>query len=106
MNIKTKLNIITGIVVTFAVIIIATTTITAIDDRANINQAFELNELSQKLSLLIHETQKERGASAGFLGSKGTKFVDIMPKQRINTDDKNANLTTYLDTLDINSFPT
>ena len=105
MNIKTKLNIITGIVVTFAVIIIATTTMKAIDDRASITQAFELNELSQKLSLLIHETQKERGASAGFLGSKGTKFVDIMPKQRVVTNDKYTNLTSYLDTLDVNSFP-
>ena len=106
MNIKTKLNIITTIVVIFAIIIIGATTNKALDDSKSFSQAFELNELSQKLSLLIHETQKERGASAGFLGSKGTKFVDIMPKQRVNTNSKHANLTAYLATIDVNTFPT
>ena len=39
-------------------------------------------ELAVKISNLVHETQKERGASAGFLGSKGAKFGDTMSKQR------------------------
>ena len=30
----------------------------------------ELTELSVKISLLVHETQKERGMTAGYLGSK------------------------------------
>ena len=106
MNIKTKLNLITVIVVAFAVIIIGVTINKALDNRHDFKQASELNELSKKLSLLIHETQKERGASAGFVGSKGTKFVDIMPKQRLLTNGKYTKLTTYLETLDINSFPT
>lgn len=37
-------------------------------------------------ALLVHELQKERGASAGFLGSKGDKFGDILNKQRQQTD--------------------
>ena len=106
MNIKTKLNIITAIVVTFAVIIIGSTINKAYHEKMSIEQASELNILSQKLSLLIHETQKERGASAGFLGSKGSKFADIVPKQRILTNTKYKNLTSYLGTIDINLFPT
>jgi methyl-accepting chemotaxis protein len=35
------------------------------------NELLSLVDLSKSLSLLIHETQKERGASAGFIGSKG-----------------------------------
>jgi methyl-accepting chemotaxis protein len=45
-------------------------------------------DLSKSLSALIHETQKERGASAGYLGSKGHKFRTILPKQRLLTDEK------------------
>ncbi|MEA2090864.1 MAG: methyl-accepting chemotaxis protein, partial [Campylobacterota bacterium] len=105
MSIKYKLNLITAIVVSFALIIIAFTIKKAVNERATIIQAQELNVLSQKLSLLIHETQKERGASAGFLGSKGTKFTDILPKQRILTTSRNSELITYISTLDLDSFP-
>ncbi|EDZ63262.1 methyl-accepting chemotaxis sensory transducer, nitrate/nitrite sensing [Sulfurimonas gotlandica GD1] len=105
MSIKFKLNLIAAIVVSFALIIIALTTSKAIHDRSVISQAQELNILSQKLSLLIHETQKERGASAGFLGSKGTKFADILPKQRLLTTQRNDEFTAYASTLDLSSFP-
>jgi methyl-accepting chemotaxis protein len=43
---------------------------------------------SIKLGHLIHELQKERGASAGYLGSGGTKFVDTLSKQRALSDEK------------------
>jgi len=105
MTIKFKLNIIMAMVVTFALIIIGLSINKAINDSHSITQAEELNILSQKLSLLIHETQKERGASAGFLGSKGTKFADIVPKQRVLTKNRNKELNAYVSTLDLNSFP-
>src|SRR3989339_1505907 len=41
-----------------------------------------LARLSQRSSSLIHEMQKERGLSSGFLGSKGTKFVEDLPRQQ------------------------
>ena len=105
MSIKYKLNLIAAIVVSFALVIIALSMNKAFKERALIIQAQELNVLSQKLSLLIHETQKERGASAGFLGSKGTKFVDILPKQRVLTTKRNAELRAYTGSLDLSSFP-
>ncbi|WP_455756953.1 methyl-accepting chemotaxis protein [Sulfurimonas sp.] len=104
MSIKNKLNIITAMVVAFALIIIGLSINKAINDKNSITQAEELNVLSQKLSLLIHETQKERGASAGFLGSKGTKFIEILPKQRVLTTNRNKELESYLSTLDLDSF--
>ena len=35
---------------------------------------------------LVHELQKERGMSAGFLGSKGAKFASELPEQRKASD--------------------
>ena len=56
--------------------------------------------LSVKLSNLLHEFQKERGASAGFLSSGGLKFKDTLKKQRILTDKKIEIVKSYIDSHD------
>ena len=61
----------------------------------------ELVILSKSLSALIHETQKERGASAGYLGSNGKKFKTILPKQRKSTDQKIKEYKEALKKIDI-----
>jgi len=45
-----------------------------------------LSALAIKSSALVHETQKERGMSALFLGSKGAKFGAELQAQRAKTD--------------------
>ncbi len=60
----------------------------------------ELILVDAKISLLLHETQKERGASAGYLGSKGEKFKDILENQRNLTNTKLEDLKTYLVSID------
>jgi methyl-accepting chemotaxis protein len=52
--------------------------------------------LSTKISALVHETQKERGATAGYLGSKGENFSEILKKQRLSTNLKLNDLKLYL----------
>jgi methyl-accepting chemotaxis protein len=104
MTIKNKLKLITAIVLSFALVIIALTINDAVEKRAVITQAKELNVLSQKLSLLIHETQKERGASAGFLGSKGKKFGTILKKQRLLTDERYSELKEYVNSLNLANY--
>ena len=104
MTIKAKLKLITAVIGVFSLIIIALSITDAIKKNSTINRAQELNILSQKLSLFIHETQKERGASAGFLGSKGKKFTQILPKQRVLTNHRNKQLQTYLSTLNLHLF--
>ena len=104
MTIKNKLNLITAIVVSFALVIISLTIWDAMEKRAVITQAKELNVLSQKLSLLIHETQKERGASAGYLGSQGSKFGEILKKQRVLTDERYTQLQTYVKSLQLENY--
>ena len=48
-------------------------------------QAGELSVYTELLtvnSALVHELQKERGATAGFLGSRGQQFSDVLSQQR------------------------
>jgi len=104
MTIKYKLNLILTLVVSFSLIILSLTINKTYNQKVTIEKAQSLNVLSQKLSLLIHETQKERGASAGFLGSKGTKFTAILPKQRILTDKRDAELKSYISSIDLAKF--
>ncbi|MBI3504724.1 MAG: nitrate- and nitrite sensing domain-containing protein [Proteobacteria bacterium] len=44
----------------------------------------------------VHELQRERGASALFLGSRGSQFVAELPAQRKRTDETRARLDAVL----------
>ncbi len=61
--------------------------------------------VSKDIANLLHETQKERGATAGFLGSKGEKFSDKLALQRIQTDKKITILKNRLSTFDYSLYP-
>ena len=73
--------------------------ISAIIDNVNIKNEMStiapLTELSVVYSELVHELQKERGMTAGFLGSKGAKFGDKLRNQRQNTNQKRTNKTSF-----------
>ena len=56
----------------------------------------QLSKLSTVYSELVHELQKERGATAGYIGSKGTKFVEKLPAQRKLTNSKVAARKSFL----------
>ena len=45
-----------------------------------------ISEVAVADSALVHELQKERGLSAGFIGSKGAKFRSELETQRKDTD--------------------
>ncbi|MGB5920516.1 methyl-accepting chemotaxis protein [Arcobacter sp.] len=53
-------------------------------------------KLNSNISQVLHELQKERGASAGYIGSKGEKFSDILKKQRLYTTNKIKNLENFI----------
>ncbi|EJW11732.1 Methyl-accepting chemotaxis protein [Rhodovulum sp. PH10] len=46
----------------------------------------EVVELAPTISNLVHELQKERGASSAFAATKGKVFADVVPRQRKETD--------------------
>ena len=97
-NISIKLKII--IMVLIPILGLMYFSLTNVAEKAGMLSEMEavdsLAELAVRVSSLVHETQKERGATAGFLGSKGKKFVTELPAQRKNTDQRRAALESYL----------
>ncbi|SFH83355.1 methyl-accepting chemotaxis protein [Modicisalibacter xianhensis] len=59
-----------------------------------------LTALAQQAGSLIHELQRERGMTAGVLGSGGDNFAIELREQRPITDAQAAALLSRLDTLD------
>lgn len=61
---------------------LAFSSMTLLDKGAVVSEIEHLEELSNRapvISALVHELQKERGASAVYIGSKGTKMLDVLP---------------------------
>ena len=56
----------------------------------NSAQTDALMKISVSAGNLIHALQRERGATAGYLQSKGQKFSDVLPEIRIKTDENLA----------------
>lgn len=71
---------------------------------ADMAKVLELAEIAPVISALVHELQKERGASAVFIASKGDKFKDVVPDQRQLTDEKFGAFVTSLQSFDAGSF--
>ena len=73
--------------------------ISEIIDNVNIENEMStiapLTELSVVYSELVHELQKERGMTAGYIGSKGTKFAGKLKSQRTSTDQKRSNKSNF-----------
>jgi methyl-accepting chemotaxis protein len=53
--------------------------------------------LSTKISAVVHELQKERGRSAGFIGSGGREFKEELKEQRLLTDRAISELKAAVD---------
>jgi len=104
MNIKQKLSLILGLVLLYALFNVYGVATQSLEKKKNLENSEVLNNLSSKLSLYIHETQKERGASAGFIGSKGKKFTSILPAQRKLTNLKLKELKDFKQTMELNDF--
>jgi len=103
-SIKSKLNLIVFMIISFSLTVILYIGYEAYTQYRNNETLKKLNILSQKISLLIHETQKERGATAGFLSSKGKKFREILKKQRKLTDKRYKEYLEYVSRLDKSIF--
>ena len=71
---------------------------------SEMGKVLELANFAPAVSALVHEMQKERGASAGFIASKGAKFKDTLPNQRTDTDEKLEYLKQALKVFQSQSF--
>ncbi len=65
-------------------------------------------QIAPAISGLVHQLQKERGTSAGFISSRGKNFISSSNQSRIDTDKALKGLKAALakagDTLEIKSF--
>ncbi|MBF0623842.1 MAG: nitrate- and nitrite sensing domain-containing protein [Magnetococcales bacterium] len=70
----------------------------------NMEGMSQLAGVAVRISALVHETQKERGMTAGFLGSKGQSFATELPAQRQVSDEHAKKLLDYLADIDPSAF--
>ncbi len=96
LSIKSQMRLLVSIPVFFlAVILVAN----GVERYRTITQATAVKELAAMAGLITeiaHEAQKERGMTAGFLGSQGKKFGDRLPAQRGETDKRITALKDFL----------
>jgi methyl-accepting chemotaxis protein len=67
----------------------------ALERRSEVQSASALGRVvnaSVDIGSLLHELQKERGMSSGFISSKGTKFAVQLDEQRARTDKRLSDL--------------
>ena len=105
LSIKAKLRLINILAAVFSFFIIIYMLNEMYTHINRLNKTQHLVILSDKLSKFIHETQKERGASAGYIGSGGKSFREILSKQRVQTNQKLADLKHYLAHFDFSDYP-
>jgi methyl-accepting chemotaxis protein len=72
----------------------------ALDDRSKAAATVEATEYVSEFSQLIHDLQKERGMSAGFVGSKGAAFGDALRDQRALVDQTLPNVVTSIQAME------
>ncbi len=95
-SIKAKLLLLVGVFVLYA-LFISTKLLT--QEFRTYNNASKLKSsvaLSIKISNVVHELQKERGRSAGFLGSGGKRFVQEIKEQYRLSDQKIEELKRFV----------
>lgn len=69
----------------------------ALDLRLKSGQLEVMVEFSVHASQLVHEIQKERGMTAGFIGSNGSKFGAQLKLQRDQVNAKLSSLMQFID---------
>jgi methyl-accepting chemotaxis protein len=106
MNIKNKLILMLVLPILIALYFSATEVISKSSINDEMGDLEELSVLAVSISALVHEQQKERGASALFMGSGGKSFVSELGTQRNATDSKAAELKAVIGDLDTTHFGT
>ena len=104
LSIKQKLILIMLIPLLVVILLAAKLAVDSFSTSKNLRSLENVVVLSTKIGALVHETQKERGMTAGFLGSSGEKFKVELPTQRINVDEKLKDLNSFLDVFNKNDY--
>jgi len=103
--IKSKLVLLLFFPIMGFIILSVTQSIGAYSKLKTMNKIETVAVMATRISALVHETQKERGMTAGYLGSKGLKFKDKLPSQRKLSDTKFSDLKLYMKEVDFSLYP-
>ena len=96
LSINKKLLILSLFFISIIVIYATRLSVNALDNYNNSQDVIEIVQLSVFMNNVVHELQKERGASAGYLSSAGKKFSSTLQQQRSLTDTQIEQLQQYL----------
>jgi methyl-accepting chemotaxis protein len=92
----------TKLMIAVAIPFVVLLSLTAYNLLAQWNQRAEMVQLGQlavgaaDIGNFVHELQRERGASAVFIGSKGAQLRAELPQQRKLTDERRRNASAFL----------
>ncbi len=75
-----------------------------LDTSQQMSRLMQLTGLSVQIGELIHETQKERGLSAGYLGAKSDIFFKRLSEQRKLTDEQIDRFHEFIDSFDASLY--
>ncbi|MCW8879275.1 MAG: methyl-accepting chemotaxis protein [Kangiellaceae bacterium] len=104
LSFKTKILILVSVPVVSLILVIGSNIIDKISARSASIQLLDLTELASESSNLIHEIQKERGYSAGYLGSDGKNFRQELSQQRSQLDSTILRYSEFLQELKLSEF--
>jgi len=105
LSIKMKMLLMVFIPAVVIFILLGMSTISSYKKVQELSKIEEATVLAVKISAMVHNTQKERGASAGFVGSGGRKFADTMPSIRKDTDVTRREMKEYYLRMDMSQYP-
>lgn len=103
LSIKTKLLIMSVVPLLLAIVFIGKALFSYSNDYKDMSHAQDLSQIVVLANHLVHEVQKERGASAVFIGSQGQRFRSELSKQRQLTDQTTISYRNYA--RDFNTSP-
>lgn len=99
-SLQTRIALAAGVPLLVAVLFMSNTIWESYQVSQAMRQSESLSRLSTSISSVVHEAQKERGASGVFMGSQGKKFGQELAQQRKTTDSKVAELNAFLKDFD------
>jgi len=103
-SIRFRLILIAAVPLLFGLVLACSSVRTAYNELTQMSQLDALAQLASHASAHVHETQKERGWTAAFMGSGGKSFGTELAQQRTAVDTKRKVLNDFLSTFDASVY--
>ncbi|MDD2887288.1 MAG: nitrate- and nitrite sensing domain-containing protein [Aliarcobacter sp.] len=105
MSIKNKVKVLSFFPLVFIICMSLYIDMDLYNKESTLNNVKEITNLNGKISLLLHETQKERGLSAAFITSKGNKFKDTLTTQKELTNKSIEEFKKNVEQIPVSIYP-